>query len=672
MTTRITGLYSGLDVDALVEAGSSYYKNKLDTAKQDKQVMQWKQDQYQSIESDVTDFYNKYLDITSADSLMSSSIWNTKKFTSSNDSAVTATGNSDASLDNYSVSVSQLASTAKTTLSSSESSSNAFSITMYSDTTKQNEKVTVDLSKYNNNKDKAAAINSALSAKGINLKATASDVSGTITLESGKTGSGTSFNIDGRADAVTGQNLHATITNSNGDVYKIDESSVTGTDYTSGSNTVTVDNVTFNFNATTTSSPSSAINLTSSNIGSLLGTDISKEASSSSTIYTFADGSKLSIAKDGTAKLTDSSGASASSLTLDSTNNAKITVSNGTIKYTSDSNTTGSYVTSSTISSMLGSYITKEGQSSSTIYTLTDGTNVTLSDDGTVSVDTSQSTSKNPDGTITYKSTDGSTTTLNTDGTVKTASNTPVTLKGTNDVSNLEDSIESFVNDYNTLITTINSKYYESYNSDYKPLTSDQEADMNSDQIDKWNTQAQTGLLHNDNYLDSLASGLKDAMSSFMNGYDLESFGITPVSDYTTKNGTYSVDSGKLTSALQDPDKYNQIKSLFLNGSDTITSTSTTCSNSSGLLVKLKTTMNKQVVNVDSIFSQQFGNDDHPVTSTTNEYYTELKDQDDLIQRYQDEYSDKEDALYLKYSNLETQLASLQSSSSIFSSSSQS
>ncbi len=669
MTTRITGLYSGLDVDALVEAGSSYYKNKLDKAKQDKQIMQWKQNQYQSIESDVTDFYNKYLDITSADSLMSSSNWNTKKFTSSNDSAVTATCNNDAVLDNYSVSVSKLASAATATIKSNDISNNSIKIT-YSDGSSTYTSDPIDLSGCTTDAQRASAINTAINSNS-NLKgkftATASDISGGVILTSSSEGGNYSLSVNSNGSTIasgTGSYLNATITNSEGTIYTIDDSKKLT------SNSTTVDNTTFTFNAVTTSSSSSAKNLTSSNIESLLGANISKESLSSSTVYTFVDGSKLSIGKDGTAKLTDSSGASASSLTLDSTNNAKITVSNGTIKYTSDSNTTGSYVTSSTISSMLGSYITKEGQSSSTIYSLTDGTNVTLSDDGTVSVDTSQSTSKNPDGTITYKNTDGSTTTLNTDGTVKIASNTPVTLKGTNDVSNLEDSIESFVNDYNTLMSTINSKYYEDYNSDYKPLTSDQETGMTSDQIDKWNTKAQTGLLHNDNYLDSLASGLKDAMSSFMNGYDLESFGITPVKDYTTKNGTYSVDSSKLTSALQDPDKYNQIKSLFLNGSDTITSTSTTCSNSSGLLVKLKTTMNKQIVNVDSIFSKEFGNDDHPVTSTTNEYYTELKDQDDLIQRYQDEYSDKEDALYSKYSNLETQLASLQSSSSVFSSSS--
>lgn len=605
MTTRITGLYSGLDVDALVEAGSSYYKNKLDKAKQDKQVMQWKQDQYQSIESDVTDFYNKYLDITSADSLMSSSNWNTKKFTSSNDSAVTATANNDAVLDNYSVSVSKLASAATTTLSASTDYSNGLEITVSggtpidisaADISNATASASTDADKQ---KAIASLINSKISSSG--ATASYSQISGGITISTTALGGNTSLKVTddttsknsllkdssgNTVNSVSGTYLNATITNSEGNIYTIDDSKALT------SNSTTVDNTTFAFNAVTTSSSESTKYLTSSSVENLLGNHIKSIDTSISgqTTYTLDDaGTKVTIKNTGEVSITDKNGTAI-------TNSVELTNS------------------------------------------------------------------------------DGSTTTLNTDGTVTTKSknDSAVTLKGTNDVSNLEDSIESFVNDYNTLITTINSKYYEAYDSDYKPLTDDEEADMSSDQISKWNTQAQTGLLHNDNYLDSLASGLKNAMSSFMNGFSIESFGISAVNDYTTKNGTYSVDSSKLTSALQDPDKYNAIKSLLLNGSDTITSTSTTCANSSGLLVKLKTTMNAQVVNVDSIFSQEFGNDDHPVTSTTNEYYTELKDQDDLISKYQDEYSDKEDALYLKYSNLETQMAQLQSSSSIFSSSSNS
>jgi len=117
MTTRITGMVSGLDIDSLVTAGVASYQLKLDQANQQQQIDEWKQQQYRAISTSVSTFFNKYLDPTSSSSLLMSNNWITTSFASSDSTSgnsttsVTATAtSSSATPANYEVNVSQLAS----------------------------------------------------------------------------------------------------------------------------------------------------------------------------------------------------------------------------------------------------------------------------------------------------------------------------------------------------------------------------------------------------------------------------------------------------------------------------------------------------------------------------------------------------------------------------------
>ena len=535
MTTRITGLTSGLDVDSLVTAGASLQQSKLDKAKQQEQIYEWKQEQYREIQTSVSDFYSKYLDTTSSTSLTSSSIWNTKTFSSSS-SAVTATATSaDADVTNYTVSVTQLATAASYTIDSDTlkklSSDTSYSI------------AGVDGISFTASDTDAATIGAAL-AISLNGDDTfsasytakyssfANGGSGGLVITSNTMGNDSkyskiSFNgTDINKDTGTGTNLHATITNGN-NTYTIGEVGEANVDNTANitSNNITLDNVKFTFNDVTTT-------------------------------------------------------------------------------------------------------------------------------------------------------TSGSTTT-----------DSPVKLTGSNDVSDLADRISSFITDYNTLITTINGKLYESYDSDYQPLTDDEKEDMTESQIEKWETKAQTGLLKNDSVLQKLASDMKSAMSSLLKtnnvGLDLSTIGITAVADYTTKNGTYSVDTDALKDALSNgvtkkqsdgttkTITFDDIKNLFTGGISDITSLTTSIKkenkSSSGILANLKVGLNVNATMTKSTLSQKAG-----IVGTTSEYTNELtellKNQATLIDELEEKLEDKKDALYLKYSSLETSLTSLNSSSSIFSS----
>lgn len=60
-TIRFSGLSSGLDTELLVKAMVLPYQSKLDAAKQDKQLLEWKKDAYKEMNTKINSFYNKYI-----------------------------------------------------------------------------------------------------------------------------------------------------------------------------------------------------------------------------------------------------------------------------------------------------------------------------------------------------------------------------------------------------------------------------------------------------------------------------------------------------------------------------------------------------------------------------------------------------------------------------------
>lgn len=84
--TRMSGLVSGLDTEALVKAGTARTKTAINTKKQKLQTLQWKQESYRDVIKTMSDFQSKYLDILSKDSIRSNAVMKAHKATSSNES----------------------------------------------------------------------------------------------------------------------------------------------------------------------------------------------------------------------------------------------------------------------------------------------------------------------------------------------------------------------------------------------------------------------------------------------------------------------------------------------------------------------------------------------------------------------------------------------------------
>ena len=110
---RLSGLATGMDTDAMVKEMVTAEQNKIDKAKQKEQIINWQQETYREIISDVKNFNDKYFSLTSKDSIINSSAWNTLTTTSSNISVITATGTAGASNVDYKFDVKKLAEPAK-------------------------------------------------------------------------------------------------------------------------------------------------------------------------------------------------------------------------------------------------------------------------------------------------------------------------------------------------------------------------------------------------------------------------------------------------------------------------------------------------------------------------------------------------------------------------------
>lgn len=152
-----------------------------------------------------------------------------------------------------------------------------------------------------------------------------------------------------------------------------------------------------------------------------------------------------------------------------------------------------------------------------------------------------------------------------------TSGSATATVTLTQDVDAIYDNISNFVTAYNELIATINTELSEKYDSDYPPLTEDQEAEMSESEIEKWNTKAKTGLLASDSTLKSMLTSIRSALMSSVADLNFSSIGIT-TGTYDEKGKLY-ISEDKLKEAIQsDPEA---IANLFAQSSTTHSGTST-------------------------------------------------------------------------------------------------
>lgn len=230
-------------------------------------------------------------------------------------------------------------------------------------------------------------------------------------------------------------------------------------------------------------------------------------------------------------------------------------------------------------------------------------------------------------------------------------------ITGKADVTKVKENIVKFVNDYNKLMEKLNTLITEKRDKSYMPLTDAQRKEMSESEIELWEKKVKEGQLSRDSDLTRIRNAMKSTMSSLVGGTSssLKSIGITPVADYNgTKNGTFTIDEDKLTSALES--NMEDVMKLFVStGTDKDES-------DKGLLQKLKSIFDTETqTNKGSLIKKAgiVGSS----TASNNTLSKQIIKYEEKISRMQTIFSSKQQALYTKYSRLETLMNNLNSQS---------
>ncbi|MNI18167.1 Flagellar hook-associated protein 2 [compost metagenome] len=149
--------------------------------------------------------------------------------------------------------------------------------------------------------------------------------------------------------------------------------------------------------------------------------------------------------------------------------------------------------------------------------------------------------------------------------TAQAAGDPAVTVNLTRDVEGIYNNIKNFVDKYNELIDTVNTKVSEKKYKDYKPLSDDERKELKEDQIKQWEEKAKSGMLRSDPLLTRGITSFRNSFSSLIEGLpsgtakSLSEIGISAtivsgkfVSGSESENGKIYIDDVKLKKAIAE------------------------------------------------------------------------------------------------------------------------
>jgi flagellar hook-associated protein 2 len=580
---RISGLASGMDTDTMVSDLMKAQRIPLDKLKQKKQILEWQRDDYRSINTLLLNFRSELTNMKLTSS------YRARGTTSTDESKITATATSAASLASYSVSkVSQLASAASKVNTGTISSST--------------QKVSIDKA--------LTEIGGQFVDSNFNWQ-TGSAESQTISASA----LGKNFRLN-LMDGVTVQNTDSVNVKVNGTSYEV----VTAFSSDTTKNQVKIDaqgNLTFNKDIAKDSSIKvdfvashsvQEISMADSSTNFTLS-DIAKHSSSKVTGIKINSGGTVSnytvegtSIKDSNSNVVGTIG-SDGKVTMQSSiaKDAKIEVSFEQ-KYSSFSiqtfgpdnkinkeffNVAGTDTLTGVINNVNSSSVgvTLMYDSVSDRMTLTrketgnynkpaDGIAVTPANSheiitsGSIINDVfkfnnaTETGGENAKFIINGLETERNSNTFSINGVTfslkTTFSDTPVTVNITNNSTQIFDNIKGFITKYNELISKIQSEVQEERYKSYTPLTDTQREQLSDTQQEQWEEKAKSGMLRRDPTLTSLLSNMRMDISNPVSDGDingmykqLSGIGITTSSNYL-QGGILQIDEAKLKKAIEE------------------------------------------------------------------------------------------------------------------------
>ncbi|MFD1139407.1 flagellar filament capping protein FliD [Paenibacillus urinalis] len=227
---------------------------------------------------------------------------------------------------------------------------------------------------------------------------------------------------------------------------------------------------------------------------------------------------------------------------------------------------------------------------------------------------------------------------------------TTSTITIQNDPTKAVETIKSFVEGYNELLSLFNTKIGEEKYRDYAPLTDEQKEAMKENEITLWEDKAKSGLLKNDEILRSLVTSMRSVITGHLG--DLSSIGITTGQYY--EGGKVYIDEEKLMTALEsDPEK---VMTAFQGSSD---------GTNKGIYSQLEsafdTALNKLV---EKAGTSKFSSDINSIFKEESVMGRRLKDYNNRISALELKLQNLETRYYRQFTAMETAMSKYESQSS--------
>ncbi|WP_411348138.1 flagellar filament capping protein FliD [Paenibacillus sp. WLX2291] len=239
------------------------------------------------------------------------------------------------------------------------------------------------------------------------------------------------------------------------------------------------------------------------------------------------------------------------------------------------------------------------------------------------------------------------------------------------DTDALVDNIQAFVDAYNDVLSTYNSKLGEERYAKYAPLTTEQRAAMSDDEAKLWTEKAKSGMLKNDSILQETVSSMRNAMVQGVDVGKKSADGkVIPLnmSDLGITTGTYEtkgkliLDKDKLREAIENnPD----VISKFFGTQDSTTRLTNNYTQQDGIIAKLKKIGNISLQRMAETAGTSKVSSDITSTFISNSTIgDQLSSLDRRISDMNDRLNRLETNYYKKFTAMETAINKYNSSSS--------
>ncbi len=603
---RMSGLMSGLDTESLVKSMAANTKNRLNTKKQKLQTLQWKQEAYRSSISKISDFQKKFLDWGSDTSIKANSVMNKYKAESTNDK-LAVSANSSATPATYYISASTAASAAQVKSAGSIST----------------DRINLDFSKNVDGKE--------------------------YTVQMTYNGTTRDVTFKGSTDADTAK---ANFLEAANNTFKDIKTDAQGFEFKDGTSTLVFNNANDGIRHTFSIKYNSEAVGLSNTVGSTMGTTTKL---SDAAFNTALNGDKFEFSINGE-KFTFEKSSTVGDV-INAINKADIGVKASFSTMTqsfklesTETGTAGKLNIEQTSGNLLNSLFNSSDDFTKKDAYGKNGT-ITISTDGeNYTTYTSASNEYSFDGTTFNIAKLG-----NFDSSVEGVDEITVTTE--KDTSSIKDTVIKFIDAYNQLLDDVYGEIQTSRpkknGSYYDPLTEEQEEEMKSDEIEKWNNEAKKGLLYQDNYLSTFVSSIRGAMSSSkVDGFTLYDLGISLATDWKS-NGKLVVDEDKLENAINT---YGDKVTNFFVDSD------------KGLAATLNNEIDRAISTRDKKVGYLSGiaGIENTTTEKDNALYSQINNMQALINNLQTRYENEMERYWKQFTTLETYMSNMQSQSSIF------